>query len=371
MIYRPYGSTGKSVSAIGFGAMRFPDQNQVEACAALIKAAYDTGITYFDTAIGYGRSEELCGVAFQEMKKTRAARPFYVSTKTFAADEASVRRDVETSLTRMGLDHIDFYHVWCLLSPDAWQERKGRGVLRAFEKMKEEGLVSHICVSSHMNGDDIGRVLEEYPFDGVLLGYSAANFAFREAALAAAARLGRGVVAMNPLAGGVIPQHPERFSFVKTQPDESVVEGALRFLLNDPRLTVSLVGFSSVEQIQEAVRAVEGFRPISTEKVTAMRAAMKDAFNTLCTGCQYCDDCPADIPVPAFMDAYNQFLLTGQREQITNRLNWHWGIKADSARLKACTRCGKCERNCTQHLPILERFAEIQAQMDQVQAHPG
>ncbi len=219
-----------------------------------------------------------------------------------------------------------------------------------------------------MNGNDIGRVLEEYPFDGVLLGYSAANFAFREAALAAAARLGRGVVAMNPLAGGVIPQHPERFSFVKTQPDESVVEGALRFLLNDPRLTVSLVGFSSVEQIREAVRAVEGFRPIGTEKITAMRAAMKDAFNTLCTGCQYCDDCPADIPVPAFMDAYNQFLLTGQREQVTNRLNWHWGIKADSALLKACTRCGKCERNCTQHLPILERFAEIQAQMEQAHA---
>lgn len=368
MLTRPYGSTGKHVSAIGFGAMRFPDQNNVEACASLVKTAYDAGINYFDTAIGYGKSEELCGVAFAEMQKTRAQRPFYVATKTFAASETDVRRELETSLTRMKLPYVDFYHVWCVLSPDAWKERKAGGVLKAFEKMKAEGLVKHICVSSHMSGSDIGSVLEEYPFDGVLLGYSAMNFAFREAALEAAAKLNRGVVVMNPLGGGVIPQFPDRFAFVKTRPDETVVEGALRFLINDPRITVSLVGFSTVEQIREACRAVDGFQPIPPAKLAEIRASVKQAFNELCTGCQYCDDCPQGIPVPKFMDAYNQYMLQGKAQELVNRLKWHWGIQAETDYLQKCTECGQCEAACTQHLPIIQRLKEIRAELEKAVA---
>ena len=59
MLYNTYGSTGVKVSAIGFGGMRFPDQDDTDACASLVKAAYDAGVNYFDTASGYGKSEEL------------------------------------------------------------------------------------------------------------------------------------------------------------------------------------------------------------------------------------------------------------------------------------------------------------------------
>ena len=162
--------------------------------------------------------------SFKEMQKTRTSKPFYVSTKTFAGDESSFRKDLETSLKRMNLDYIDFYHVWCILSADAWIQRKK--ILSAFEKAKNEGLIRHICVSSHMTGNEIGDVLRDYPFDGVLLGYSAMNFAYREAGIEDAAKLGRGVVVMNPLGGGIIPQFPDRFSFVKTREKETVVEGA-------------------------------------------------------------------------------------------------------------------------------------------------
>ena len=63
MLYRTYGQTNLDVSALGFGGMRFKDQKDVDACAALVKAAYDGGINYFDTAIGYGESETVMGVA--------------------------------------------------------------------------------------------------------------------------------------------------------------------------------------------------------------------------------------------------------------------------------------------------------------------
>ncbi len=67
MIYKTFGKTNLKTSAIGFGGMRFNDQNDKDYCASLVKAAYDAGINYFDTAPGYGKSEELFGVALKEM----------------------------------------------------------------------------------------------------------------------------------------------------------------------------------------------------------------------------------------------------------------------------------------------------------------
>jgi predicted aldo/keto reductase-like oxidoreductase len=357
MLYRPYGQTGLSVSAIGFGGMRFPDQNDVEACAALVKAAYDVGINYFDTSIGYGKSEELFGAAFKDMLKTRGEKPFYVSTKSSAGEPDAIRRDLETSLGRMGLDAVDFYHVWCVITPDEYGKRKAAGALEAFARLKQEGLVGHVCLSTHMAGADIGPVLEDFPFEGVLLGYSAMNFPYREEGIAAAARLKRGVVVMNPLGGGIIPQHADRFGFVRTRPDETVVEGALRFLLDDVRITVALVGFSTTDQIREAVSAVDGYRPIAAAERQRIRAGLRQAFNEMCTGCGYCDHCPEGIPVPRYMDAYNQYLLSGDPGTIPQRLDFHWDIDKDD--LQRCTLCGRCEEACTQKLPIRERLEFI------------
>ena len=362
MIYREYGLTGVKVSALGFGGMRFRNTDDAEACAALVKACHDAGITYFDTAIGYGKSEEVMGLALREMNKTRAQRPFYVSTKTFGATGDAVRRDLETSLKRLQLDYVDFYHMWCILNPEAFAQRKD--VLRTFERLRDEGLIRHVCVSSHMAGSEIGAMLRDYPFEGVLLGYSAMNFAFREEGVAEAARLRRGVVAMNPLGGGIIPQHPERFDFVRARPDETVVDGALRFLFDDPRIAVTLVGMRDLGDLQAALKAMEGFTPRPPETRERMRAAVRVAFDQLCTGCRYCDSCPQDLPIPRLMDAYNQFMLSGELKDIVNRLDWHWGILNENNYLDRCTECGACEAVCTQKLPIIRRLKEIRAEVE-------
>ncbi len=58
------------------------------------------------------------------MLKTRDKKPFYVSTKTTQTEPDKIRQDIETSLKRMNLDYIDFYHVWCILYLDEYKERK-------------------------------------------------------------------------------------------------------------------------------------------------------------------------------------------------------------------------------------------------------
>jgi len=364
MIYHKYGQTGIDVSAIGFGGMRFDDNDDIDTCAALVKAAYDKDINYFDTAPGYPRSEEVFGLAIKEMKKARAQKPFYVSTKTSKVEASEIRRDIETSLTKMNLDYIDFYHLWCILSFDAYRERKNKGALAEFERLKDEGLIRNICVSTHMTGPDVGLMLKDYPFEGVLLGYSAMNFAYRDAGLDAAARLNRAVVVMNPLGGGIIPQHPDRFTFVKTRLEETIVQAALRFLINDPRITISLVGFSNQKQLTEALSAVEGFEPIGPDAIRRIRNSLSRAFNELCTCCGYCDNCPQGIPIPKVMDTYNHYILTGDQLETINRLRWHWGIALEDNQLDKCTECGQCEDACTQKLPICERIKLLRAEVE-------
>ncbi len=361
MIYRNYGTTGISLSVIGFGGMRFENQDDLDSSAELVVQAYEKGINYFDTAPLYGKSEDIFGIALKEMKKNRKKKPFFISTKTSQEDPKEVRKDLEKSLKRMGLDYIDFYHVWAILTPDAYQRRKAKGVLKEFEKLREEGLIRHICVSTHMAGEDIGDMLRDYPFEGVLLGYSAMNFAYRDHGIATAALLKRGVVVMNPLGGGIIPNHLERFDFVRTQKNETVVQGALRFLINDPRITVALVGFSNQKQLAEAISAVEGFQPISAERIEKIKSELNHSFDKLCTSCRYCDYCPVEIPLPQLMESYNHLEL--DPEYFIIRLSLHWGLSLEEDYAARCIDCGLCETLCTQKLPIRERLKIVQEEI--------
>ena len=81
MIYKQYGRTGKRVSAVGFGGMRFDLERPQEENAELLLYAQSKGINYFDTAPGYcqDQSEEIFGIALRQMGGLRDK--VYVSTK--------------------------------------------------------------------------------------------------------------------------------------------------------------------------------------------------------------------------------------------------------------------------------------------------
>lgn len=359
MLYKKHGKTGIKLSCLGFGGMRFADPNDLDQSAELVCAAYEQGINYFDTAPGYPRSEEIFGLALKEMLKTRDKQPFYIATKSGYEDVETVRKDLETSLKRMGLDSIDFFHAWCVITYDSYERRKQNGVLKALEQLKDEGVIRHICVSTHMSGEDTAKMLKDYPFEAVLLGYSAMNFRYREKALIEAEKQGVGVVVMNPLGGGIIPRHADRFQFMKTRDNESVSEAALRFLFNDNRITTALVGFSNLEQLDQAIKAVDGFASIPEKEIARIRDGLVNTFDSMCTGCGYCDFCPQGIPIPRFLESYNHYMLSGKTENIINRLKWHWGIPETTDLLDQCTKCGLCEDACTQSLPIRERLQTI------------
>ncbi len=356
MLYRPFGKTGKNISIISFGGMRFSEPENLDKSADCLLYAQEKGINYFDTAPIYceDRSEDIFGHAFRQLPR----ESFYVSSKCSQAKGEDLRKSLERSLQRLGVEQIDFLYIWHLMNPADWEERKQGGAIEAALQAKQEGLIGHLLCSSHMEGEGLSKVLDEEIFEGVLLGYNAINFPYRQAAVAQAGKQGIGVVTMNPLGGGLIPQNPQRFAFLKTATADNVVSGALQFNLSHPDITTALVGFANTQEIDQATGAVDNFTPYNKKQRRELQKNLKTSFADLCTGCGYCLPCPVNIPIPQYLDSYNQLILTdGNQQAVLNRYKMHWDITPQQA--KECIACGACEERCTQHLPIIQRLAEL------------
>ncbi len=363
MYYKQYGTTGCRVSAIGFGGMRFIEEDiksgNLEACAEVVRYAHEKGINYFDTAPAYcdDKSETIMGLALSKLPRDS----YLISTKTNfyqldnPATEAGFFRRLETSLKRLQVDCIDFYHLWCMLSLSQYQKQRD-ALYGYFLKAKDQGMIRHIVFSSHMPGSDLAQVIDEGLFEGMLIGYNALNYRYRISGLTAAHRHNMGAVVMNPLGGGVIPASPQLFSYLTEGTSLNAAQAALRFVAGHQEVSVTLNGISTKEQVDEALVAIQGLEERPAEEQTALLPASGGGLNALCTGCGYCDSCPVKIPIPKFMDAYNQKILTERNPLI--RLSNHWALKPDAA--FGCISCGQCEGLCTQHLPIIDRLHEIQ-----------
>ncbi len=361
MKYVEYGNTGKRVSVVGFGGMRFDQQRPDEQNAELVRYACEQGINYFDTAPGYGKSEDIFGIAFRDMPGE-----YYVATKamptSFETAEAA-REAVHKSLDRMGIERINFFHVWCLRKMDHYElaVRPG-GMYEGLEACRDEGLIEHIVFSSHQPGGEIRRIVESGKFQGVLLGVNLLNFPYRWEGIEAAHQAGLGVVAMNPLGGGEIPKNERELAFL-ARGDETPTEAALRFLVGAPQITVTLVGFTNRQHVDFACRIADSAEPFTQADIQDVRAHLSANMNELCTGCGYCEGCPKNIPVPSYMQFYNPKLLFGKtEEEMVNEIGTqhNWGILVGrQAEADECIECGQCEEACTQHLPIVERLKEI------------
>ncbi len=365
MRYTTYGSTGKKVSVVGFGGMRFDTSRDDAANADLVRYACAKGINYFDTAPGYcdDKSEPTFGLAFRDMPGQ-----FYVSTKampTSVQTAAAAKDAVRKSLDRMGVEKIHFFHVWCLRKMAHYEQAvRAGGMYDGLVECREEGLIDHIVFSSHQPGPEIKTIIDSGRFDGVLLGVNILNFPYRWDGVRAAADSGRGVVAMNPLGGGAIPKHEDAFAFLAAA-GETPTQAALRFIIGCPQITIALVGFTDREHVDLACRVADAAEPFDRAELERIRQHLGAQMNELCTGCGYCAGCPQNIPVPSYMQWYNEKLMFGRTdEQMTKQVVFqhNWGLLVGrQAEAEECIECRQCEEACTQHLNIIDRLKEAAA----------
>lgn len=373
MLYRDFGNTGYKISALGFGAMRLPIQenkenpgrtDDLEEAAAILRYGIDKGINYIDTAYGYchGRSEYAVGMALKDGWRKKVA----LATKLPMWDIKSqddFKRILPEQLKKLDTDYIDFYHFHAL------GKEKFDGAVRPFklielaEKYKDEGLIKHLSFSFHdADPNAMLEIIDTGAFSSVLCQFNLLDRTNLDG-IRYAAEKGMGVVIMGPVGGG-------RLAF-KGGVFEDAVGGkistpelAIRFVLSTPGVSCALSGMGNKEMVDDNAKVASIDALLSEKELAAIDKVTEECAelrNLYCTGCGYCAPvCPKKVAIPQCLESliYKNVYHMDQmaRKKYADIGNTAWD--KESKKASACINCGACEKKCPQNIPIREHLRE-------------
>src|SRR5262245_35173567 len=282
---RTLGRTGLEVGVLGMGGLfisRYGAEDRADARRA-VHRALELGVNYADTAPSYLDSEEVLGYALAD-----APRPCFVSTKLGGRpqpfdpkDRHGLRGSVEESLRLLGRDRVDVLFVHEPDRPghhDWWDDDQFRGpVDDVLAGLKAEGMIRFTGLGG-TTAYELARVMATGRFDVVLTAFNY-SLLWREAEhaiLPEARRQRMGVVVGSPLQQGALSQRFDeqvrggapwlspprrdqlrRLYALLDELDMAITELALRFVISNPDVSMTLMGARSVAEVEANVAAVE------------------------------------------------------------------------------------------------------------------
>lgn len=364
------------MSILGFGCMRFPKKGggiDLAETERELAFAIENGVNYFDTAYIYRGSEKALGFLlkknhWRERVKIATKMPHYLIKSV-----EGLERVFEEQLSRLKTDYIDYYLMHMLPDIHIWKKLVRMGVLEWLEEKKAAGEIRRIGFSYHGNTQNFTALLDAYEWDFCQVQYNYMD-EFSQAGrdgVKYAAQRGIPVIVMEPLRGGRLaeglPVQAKKL-FARAEPKRSPAEWGLRWLWNQPEVSVVLSGMNSMEMLKENIRVAESVRAGElTEEEKKLFAAVKEAVNEKikvpCTGCGYCQPCPAGVDIPGAFRCYNvrytDNFFTGMREYLMCTT-----FRAKRTNASLCERCGKCEKHCPQGIAVRKELAQVIKHME-------
>jgi predicted aldo/keto reductase-like oxidoreductase len=349
-IKRKLGNTGIEVPIVSTGARwGSPD---------LLRTALDSGITHIDTANSYGdgRNEEQVG----EVIKDRPRDSYILATKVApdgmdrktglcgpeSTAEAFMKK-FETSMGRLGVEYVDILYVHSIVTKQAtmWEP-----YLELLTKLKKQGRIRHIGISTHSNEPEVIRAATESGVYEVVL--TAYNFkqphvADVEKAMAEAAAKGLGVVVMKTQAG---------VYWDKDRTDPINMKAALKWAMNNKNAHTSIPGFSTFEQLQEDLSIMEDLVLTEQERKELRLGEDMGRNGLYCDQCREClAQCPKGVEVPTLVRSY--MYTYGYRDLSAAKLALAPVDVAAAA--DACGACDTCSVNCNMGFDIRDRITDV------------
>jgi len=347
LITRKLGKTGLELPIVSMGVMNSDNPN-------LVKAALSSGIVHLDTAHVYqrGRNEVMLG----ELLKDYDRDSFIISTKIrpdgvdrntgLPTDEVTPENFMEkfeTSMERLGMDYVDLLYLHAVQAGGMVQHKPISDVMR---KLKKEGRVRFIGVSTHKNEPEvIDAMIKDGFWDMVLTAY---NFKMdhvdeMNAALERANQANLGVVAMKTMAGGFLDRE-------KTKPIDTTA--ALKWAMNNPNVHTSIPGMTTFDQLEKNVTVMKDLNMSGEEKEHLQLASVETGM--FCTGCRVClPACRKSLNIPDYMRAYMYTYGYSNLEKAHTLLS----DIGDGA--NPCGDCTDCTVNCTMNFNVRDKIADV------------
>lgn len=269
MEYVTLGRTGRQVSRLGFGGAPAGLRNYVrpfdpsladarEGVLAALERAVDLGITYYDTAPGYGDglSEELFGEALSGRRER-----LFVATKCGLRQNESIRASLEGSLGRLRLDCVDLLQLhgtsWSDAQADAIMAPGG--ALDEMEALREEGLVRHLGFTSEDNNPALYRFIRSGRFEVMQICYHLLSQHPYEptrpfGSLLEAEEQRMGIAAMRVTTSG---RFQKWLRAANPGSDFNYTPALIQFVLSNPLVDVALIGMRSAGRVDQNVTIAE------------------------------------------------------------------------------------------------------------------
>ena len=281
----------------------------------LLRAAYEGGIRYFDTANMYTDSEEKLGLALSDVREN-----IVISTKSAAPDRNGVLAHIENSLKMLKTDYIDlfqFHQVEAVPDPN-----DPNGPYAGALEAKERGWIRHIGFTSHRVNIAENCIASGY--------FETCQFPFsyisdeRDLALAEKCKkAGMGFIAMKGLAGGMLTNARACTAF-----------------MNQFDNVIPIWGIQRLEELEQWLAAGEEMPALDEELSAVIARDRQELAGNFCRSCGYCMPCTVGIDI---MNCARMDMLL-RRSPWQQYMSEAWYAKMQ--KINDCVNCRQCVSKC-------------------------
>jgi hypothetical protein len=399
---------GKTVSLLGYGAMRLPttDGGHANGWApdgysnaeidqatldAQVKTMLEHGVNYFDTSPAYcrGESERRLGEALAKSGFRRSDYMIATKLSNFAPQQYPLeecKKMFEASLKFLRTDYIDTYLLHAI-GNDGFATFSKRylenGALDWCVELRKEGRIRNLGFSYHGDPKAFEWCLEhndKYKWDFCQIQMNYVDWLHAQETnprnldakylYGRLTELGIPVVIMEPLLGGRLarPNYALSRELSPLDPNASLAKWALRFCGTYPNVMTILSGMTRTAYIEENIATFSPLVPCSDEELAALEraaVALIKLHTIPCNYCNYCMPCPFGLDIPAILTFRNAVITAEKAPSAREALAMYRSAVPDMLRrAERCTGCNRCRMHCPQSIDISKELGEIDKWVD-------
>ncbi len=340
MKYKELGRTGLKVSVLGIGGGAFYGPNKThEKVRKIIEYGVNHGVNFIETAEEY--DETKIGNALKNVNKD-----LIIASKSCAHTPEIMETALNNSIKKIG-KNIDIYMLQTVMTSDQLKTRIGNGTLDVLKHAKKNGKIKSIGITGHRISTLIEAIKTD-EFDVVEVPYSIGQFKSEEL-FEVAEKYGVGVIAITPLAGGVLIDRDGN----SDASDFMNAKNAIGYVISNNHVSTTLVGMSSIEHIKENIQVIDNYIDISQEDRRYIEEKviefLGDNFCRSCKACMPCSKYGWNFSIDNFL-RFKTFYLKYGIDAFAEEY-WKLDLKANE-----CIECGGCINRCPYGVDIIQEL---------------
>jgi predicted aldo/keto reductase-like oxidoreductase len=354
---RRYGRTGLEISAMVGASDWSPD---------VIPAAVAAGVNYWHKAQRWNAQ------TMPEAIKSQPRESYYLECviDRVDGDNAHGRIDeeqhyqfVKKCVAASGVGYYDVFKFH--FGYHSLDEAKNNlGMVRAFERLKSEGLVKHLTLSQHhykniggdMAYDIVSYLIENSPYEAAQFFYTYGDKKELDDVLALAKQKDFGTIAMKTMGGvGRAAQDPKIQAMLADSRFTGSTPGAamVKWLMSNPNLTAAVISVKNFDQWQENLgAALQGKMTVNDQEAIQLLAAFNKG-----TTCLLCSDCVSHCPEHiAIADIFRYERYAMDYDDLSRARAEYKTLTKNGT---ACIACGNCTPVCESEINIVQKLKDV------------